>query len=73
MAVESQDPPLDTPTIADRVRKLVEPEARPAHTPGKLRLQWNVPKGVQPHVPLWLSLLFVALIAVPAIIALLSK
>ena len=71
MAVESEDPPTDAPTIADRVREIVEDDVRPTPTPGKLRLQWNVPRGVQPNVPLWLTLLFLALVAVPVIVALL--
>jgi hypothetical protein len=38
-----------------------------------LRLQWNVPLGRTPHIPLWLSLTFVGLVAVVLVLGLLSR
>ena len=37
----------------------------------KLRFQWNVPEGVTPHVPLWLTAVFVLLVLLAILDALL--
>jgi hypothetical protein len=54
----------ERPTPAELAGR-IETADRPSHSqPERLRFQWNVPRGVRPHVPFWLSMLFLALLVV---------
>jgi hypothetical protein len=45
--------------LADRVMRADRPSTPPEK---RLRLQWNVPQGVTPYVPLWLAGVFAFLV-----------
>jgi hypothetical protein len=54
----------ERPTPAELAAR-IEAADRPSQAqPERLRFQWNVPRGVKPYVPLWLSLLFLGLLLV---------
>lgn len=59
--MEDEDPAA----LAEQIIKADHPSA-PVEQ--RLRFQWNVPTGVQPYVPLWLSLVFIGLV-IAAIVA----
>lgn len=58
------DQDRDGPSPAELAARIVAADKPSKKQPQRLRLQWNVPRGVQPYIPLWFSLLFLGLIAV---------
>ena len=65
----ADDPKLTPAELAARIAAADKP-SKPQ--PKELRLQWNVPRGVQPYIPLWFSLLFVGVIVLVAVANLLE-
>lgn len=41
--------------------------------PERLRFQWNVPRGVKPHIPFWFSMLFLALLVFVVVNGLMNR
>ena len=62
-AVDPQDR-----SIADLSREIEDSDRESKPPDKRLRLQWNVPLGLAPHIPLW----FVGLFAVVVIIVVLD-
>jgi hypothetical protein len=60
MAVPEDD---ERPTPAELAARIEEADRPSRPQPERLRFQWNVPTGVKPYIPLWLSLLVLALLA----------
>jgi len=58
-----------TEDTAELSRRISDADAPSRTAPERLRLQWNVPEGVTPYVPLWLTLLFLGLIVVAIVAA----
>jgi hypothetical protein len=61
------DPPVDAEHEGENVthlaRRIADHDARAAQdTRHDLRFQWNVPTGLKPHIPVWLSLTFFGLL-----------
>ena len=56
---------------AELARRISDADRRSKPADQRLRFQWNVPQGTTPHVPLWLSLTFLALIVIAVLSALL--
>jgi hypothetical protein len=54
----------ERPTPAELAARIEAADRPPQAQPERLRFQWNVPRGVKPYVPLWLSLLFLGLLLV---------
>ena len=63
----------ERPTPADLAARIAEGDRPSTPQPERLRLQWNVPRGVQPHIPLWFSLLVLGLFAVMVLNGMLNR
>ena len=63
----------DRQTPAELAAQIGDADRPSRPQPEHLRFQWNVPMGVKPHIPLWLSLLFAGLLAVLIFSSLLSR
>ena len=50
------------PQISDLAHRIEDADRPSAPIEKRLRLQWNVPYGTTPHIPLWFALGFLALI-----------
>jgi hypothetical protein len=65
-------PDDDRPTAAELAARIEAADGPSKPQPQRLRLQWNVPRGVQPYIPLWLALTFIGLMAVVILTGLLA-
>src|SRR3954454_17080630 len=63
------DPP-EEPTPADWAREIEDADRPSKPQEQRLRLQWNVPRGVQPYVPLSLALLMLGILALLVVLTL---
>ena len=64
----------DEPTVSEQAAAVIGAERQPQQSPEReLDFQWNVPLGVAPHVPAWLSLVFIAAFVVAGLLLLLSR
>jgi hypothetical protein len=57
--VTNNEPELE---IADLARRIEDADRPSAPIEKRLRLQWNVPYGTTPYIPLWFALAFLAFI-----------
>ena len=51
------------PTPAELAGSITGADRPSQPYPERLRAQWNVPRGVKPHIPLWFTLVFLGLFA----------
>lgn len=58
-------------SVADLVREIEDSDRESKPPDKRLRLQWNVPLGVTPHIPLWFAGLFAVLVVIVLLSALL--
>lgn len=62
-------PPSDEPDTAAELATRIAGADKPSKPyPKQLRLQWNVPRGVQPFIPLWLALLVIGIFVVATLV-----
>jgi hypothetical protein len=57
--------PLTPADLAARISASDKP-SRPQ--PTNLRFQWNVPRGVQPYIPLWFALVVIGLVVLAVLV-----
>ena len=69
----SQPEDDDRPTPADLAARIGDADRPSRPQPEHLRFQWNVPRGVKPHIPLWFSLLFLGLFLFMIVNSLLNR
>ena len=67
--VPFREPPVfREPTPAELADRIVAADQPSTPQPKQLRLQWNVPRGVQPYIPLWFALLVIGMLVLPVLI-----
>jgi hypothetical protein len=58
----------ETPSPAELAARISSGDKPSKPYPKQLRFQWNVPRGVQPYIPLWFTLLVVGLFLLAVLI-----
>jgi hypothetical protein len=54
----------ERPTASEMAARVSAADRQSGPQPERLRFQWNVPRGVKPHIPCWLSMLFLGVLLV---------
>ena len=62
--------PVDEPTPAELAAEIEAADRPSKPQEERLRFQWNVPRGVQPYIPLSLTILMLGLLAIVLITSL---
>ena len=58
----------EAPSPAELAARIASADKPSMPYPKQLRFQWNVPRGVQPYIPLWFVLLVIGLFVVAVLV-----